>query len=160
MSRSLGPHKFLDVQNLVTSQQTYFYISQHRLQCFHSCDMIHTKRILFIPAKLVLDGNMFGTGISFPNNAKTPSQRDFHVMMPHIHNYHQGKSSQQCFQSLSNCFGDLSPLWSTVHMWYKNFSSAELRLKTVAIAAYLWLLLLNKTWPRWSVWSKKTHEWQ
>ena len=98
-SRSLGPHKFLDVQNLVTSQQTYFYISQHRLQCFHSCDMIHTKRILFIPAKLVLDGKMFSNGDTFPDSAETPLRRDFRAIMDY--DYRQGKSFGHCFKCSS-----------------------------------------------------------
>ena len=38
----------------------------------------------------------------------------------------------------------------------RSFSSAE-HLKTVTIVAYLWPLPQNKTWPRWSVWWRKTH---
>ena len=39
----------------------------------------------------------------------------------------------------------------------RNFSSAERPLKIVTVVANLWPLLSNKTWPRWSVWPKKTH---
>ena len=67
-------------------------------------------------AKLVLDEKMFGKDDGFPNIAETPSQRDLRAMM--YYDYHQGKSFQQSFQSLSNCFGDQSPLQFQMHNWY------------------------------------------
>ena len=62
---------------------------------------------------------MFGKGDHFPSSAETPSWRDFCATM--YYDYRLGKSFQQCIQSLSNCFGNHSPPWSTVHKWYKEF---------------------------------------
>ena len=38
----------------------------------------------------------------------------------------RGRSFQQCFQSLTNCFGDLSPWWSTVCKWFKEFQQKDI----------------------------------
>ena len=71
-----GPNKCLDVQNLMTSQQTFLH--QHRVPCCHSYD---TNTILFLLAKLALDGKMFGKSGGFPDSAETGSRKDFRVIM-------------------------------------------------------------------------------
>ena len=83
------------------------------------------KNILLLFSKLVLDSRMFGKGIGFPNVAEAPSQRarDFCAMM--YYNYHQGKSFQQSFHSLSNCFRDQSLSRFTVHNWCNEFQSGR-----------------------------------
>ena len=63
--------------------------------------MTPKKPILFLLAKLVLDGKMFGKGVGFPDIAETPSHRDFRE----LYDCRQGKSFKQSFQSLLNCFG-------------------------------------------------------
>ena len=102
-----GPHKFLDVQNLVASQQTFFFFYINT-DCNVSLVMTQ-KNILFLFAKLVWDGKVFGKGDSFLDSAETLSWRDFHAVT--YHDYRQGKSFQQCFQSLSDCFRNLSWSW-------------------------------------------------
>ena len=81
-----------------------FYIST----VFNGFIVMTQENILFIQVKLVLDSKLFGKGDGFPDSAETPSQRDFCVIV--YYDYHQAKPFKQCFQSLSNCFGDHSPL--------------------------------------------------
>ena len=47
------------------------------------------------------------------------SRRDFRTMM--YYDYYQGKSFQECFQSLKHCFGDQSPSKATVFRWFRQF---------------------------------------
>ena len=37
------------------------------------------------------------------------------------YHYCQGKSFQECFQSLKHCFGDQSPSKTTVIRWFRQF---------------------------------------
>ena len=55
---------------------------------------------------------------AFPNTADTPSPRDFLAVM--YYDYRQGKSFQQCLQSLSNYFGIHSSSSFTDDKWYKE----------------------------------------
>ena len=76
------------------------------------------KAILSLLAKLVLDSKMFCKVDGFSDSAETPLRRDIRAIM--YHNYRQRKSFQQYFHSLSHCFGDYSPSWSTVQKGYKE----------------------------------------
>ena len=50
------------------------------------------------------------------------AHKHLHRKIPMMYyDYCQGKSFQQCLQSLSNFSGDHSPSWSTDHKWYKEF---------------------------------------
>ena len=55
------------------------------------------------------------------------SQRDFRAMM--YYDYCQGKSFQECFQSLKHCFGDRSPSKATVCRWFRQFLSGARTLE-------------------------------
>ena len=55
------------------------------------------------------------------------SRRDFWAMMHY--DYCQGKSFQECFQSLKHCFGDQSPPTATVFRWFREFMSGERTLE-------------------------------
>ena len=55
------------------------------------------------------------------------SRRDFRAMM--YYDYCQGKSFQECFQSLKHCFGDQSPPTATVFMWFREFMSGARKLE-------------------------------
>ena len=113
--------------------------------------MRHT-RILFLKAKLDIDGKMFGEGDGFPDSAETP-RIDFYAMM--YYDYRWKNSFQRCL-SFSDCFGDYSSSWSTTHRsGIRNFTSTERRLKTVTIMANLWSLVPNKTWDKLEVSDQK-----
>ena len=43
--------------------------------------------------------------------------------------YCQGKSFQECFQSLKHCFGDQSPSKATVFRWFRQFMSGARTLE-------------------------------
>ena len=49
--------------------------------------------IMYLLAKLCLNGKMFGKSDGFPDIAEAPSHRDFRAMM--YHDYRQGKSFQK-----------------------------------------------------------------
>ena len=102
--------------DLVTSRQTFLFLNI-KTEC--SVFIVITQTILFLSAKLVPRGKIFGKGEGSPDSADTPSRRDFRAIM--YYDYCQEKSFHKCFQSLSDCFGDHSPSWSTVHKWYKEF---------------------------------------
>ena len=55
------------------------------------------------------------------------SRRDFQAMM--YYDYCQGKSFQECFQSLKHCFGDQSPSKATVFRWFRQFISGPRTLE-------------------------------
>ena len=65
------------------------------------------------------------------------------------YDYPQGKSFQQCFQSLSKvcqtAFGTILDCYLQFTSGTRNFSSAERRLKTVTVVANLLQLLPNKS---------------
>ena len=87
--------------------------------------------MLFLSAKLVLNGRMFGKDDGFPDSAETPSRKDFRVMM--CYDYCQGNlssnASKVCKTSLRTIFHrDLLFTNGT-----RNFSSAERRLQTLAV---------------------------
>ena len=45
------------------------------------------------------------------------------------YDYYQGKSFQECFQSLKHCFGDQSPSKATVFRWFRQFMSGASTLE-------------------------------
>ena len=55
------------------------------------------------------------------------SRRDFRTMM--YHDYCQGKSFQECFQSLKHCFGNQSQPKAIAFMWFRQFMSGARTLK-------------------------------
>ena len=55
------------------------------------------------------------------------SQRDFGAMT--YHDYCQGKSFQECFQSLKHCYGDQSPSKATIFRRFRQFMSGERTLE-------------------------------
>ena len=57
-------------------------------------------------------------------NSVDLSRRDFRAMM--YFDYCQGKSFQECFQSLKHCFGDQSPPKAAVFRWFRQFISKTL----------------------------------
>ena len=54
-------------------------------------------------------------------------RRDFRAMM--YYDYYQGKSFQECFQSLKHCYGDQSPSKATVFRWFRQFMSGARTLE-------------------------------
>ena len=64
---------------------------------------------------------MFGKGDGFSASSDDLSRRDFWAVM--YHDYCQGKSCQECFQSLKHCFGDQSPPKATVFRWFRQLMS-------------------------------------
>ena len=124
----VGPHKYLNVHNRVTSQQTFLH--QHKVKYLHSYDTEN-----FLTAKLVSDSKMFDKSYGFPDSAEAPSQRDFCAMM--YYDYCQGKSFQQCFQSLSNCFGYILRRDPQFTSGTRIFGSTERCLKTVTVVTDL-----------------------
>ena len=57
-------------------------------------------------------------------NSVDLSRRDFRAVM--YFDYCQGKSFQECFQSLKHCFGDQSPPKAAVFRWFRQFISRTL----------------------------------
>ena len=55
------------------------------------------------------------------------SRRDFRAMMHY--DYCQGKSFQECFQSLTLCLGIKSPSKATVYRWFRQFMSGAKTLE-------------------------------
>ena len=55
------------------------------------------------------------------------TRRDFQAMV--YYDYCQGKSFQECFQSLTNCFEDQSPSKATVFRWFRQFMSGARTLE-------------------------------
>ena len=64
---------------------------------------------------------MFGKGDMSSASSVDLSRRDFRAMMHY--DYCQGKSFQECFQSLKHCFGEQSPSKATVFRWSRHFMS-------------------------------------
>ena len=60
-------------------------------------------------------------------NSVDLSRRDFRVMM--YYDYCQGKSVQECFQSLQHCFGDQSPSKASIFRWFRQFMSGARTLE-------------------------------
>ena len=138
------PHTFLGAQNRLMPQWIFF-----KQECKVVIARAPEKNILFHLEKTLLDCRMFGKDDDFPDITETPPLRDFRAM---YYDYRLGRSLQQSSQSLSNCFGDQSPPWSTVHKWYKQFQVWQNYLWRLTVVAVLWPLLQIKTWPKWSVW--------
>ena len=55
------------------------------------------------------------------------SRRDFRAMM--YYDYCQGKSFQECFQSLKHCFGAQFPPKATIFRWFRQFMSGARTLE-------------------------------
>ena len=97
-----GPHKVLDVQNLLKSQR-FFSINTE-------CNVVRKRNEekVFLLAELALDGKMFGKGDGLPDSAETPSPRYFCAMM--YYDSRQGSLfSKASTVFFLNCLGDPSP---------------------------------------------------
>ena len=70
---------------------------------------------------------MSGKGDVSSSSSVDLSRRDFRAMT--YYDYCQGKSFQECFQSLKHCFGDQSPPTATVFRWFREFMSGERTLE-------------------------------
>ena len=55
------------------------------------------------------------------------SRRDFRATK--YYDYCQGKTFQECFQSLKHCFGDQSPSEATIFRWFRQFMSGARTLE-------------------------------
>ena len=89
--------------------------------------------MLFLLAKLVPDGKMFGKGDGFSDRAETPSRQDFLAMIITVivGGSLSSSASKVCKTSLETSLHlDLQFTSGT-----RNFNSAERRLKTVAVVA-------------------------
>ena len=64
---------------------------------------------------------MSGKGDGSSASCVDLSQRNFRALM--YYHYCQGKSCQECCQSLKNCSGDRSPYKATVFRWFRQFMS-------------------------------------
>ena len=64
---------------------------------------------------------MSGKGDGSSASCVDLSRRDFRALM--YYGYCQGKSFQECFQSLKRCFGDQSLFKATVFRWFRRFMS-------------------------------------
>ena len=54
-------------------------------------------------------------------------QRDFWAVI--YYDFFQGRSFQECFQSLKHCFEDRSPSNATIFRWFRQFMSGERTLE-------------------------------
>ena len=54
-------------------------------------------------------------------------RREFRAML--YYDYRQGKSFQECFQTLKDCFGDQSLPKATVFSWFRQFMSGARTLE-------------------------------
>ena len=70
---------------------------------------------------------MSGKGDGSSASSVDLSRRDFRTMM--YYDFCQGKSFQECFQSLKYCFGDQSPAKATVFRWFLNSCLERERLE-------------------------------
>ena len=70
---------------------------------------------------------MSGKGDGSSASSVDLSLRDFRAMM--YYDYCQGKSIQECFQSLKHCFGDQSPPETTIFRWIRHLMSGARTLK-------------------------------
>ena len=70
---------------------------------------------------------MSGKGNRSSASSADFSRRDFRAMI--YCDYCQGKSCQECFQSLKHCFGDQSPSKATVFRWCRQFMSGARTLE-------------------------------
>ena len=70
---------------------------------------------------------MSGKGDMSSASSVDLSRRDFRATM--YYDYCQGKSFQECFQSLKHCFGDQSPSKATVFRWFRQFMSGARTLE-------------------------------
>ena len=147
-----GPHKFLNMQNLMISQQTVLH--QHSVQCLHSYD---TKKRSFPLGQICSRQQKFGMGDCSPDSAETPYREIFMQcsITINIRGSLSCNTSKVCKTALGTILHHYQS--STVHKWYKEFQFSRTTVEERPLAS-LWSLLLNKTWQRWSVWSKKTQE--
>ena len=107
---------FCNQDELMTSLLCFLHyiIDQFR----NTCDKI----FYLIPYNHFIPCNkMSGKGDGSSASSVDLSWRDFRAMMDY--DYCQGKSFQQCFQSLIHCFGDQSPLKATVFRWVRQVMS-------------------------------------
>ena len=70
---------------------------------------------------------MSGKGDGSSASSVDLSRGDFRAMM--YYDYCQGKSVQECFQSLKHCFGDQSTSKATVFRWFIQFMSGARTLE-------------------------------
>ena len=70
---------------------------------------------------------MSGKGDGSSASSVDLSQRDVRAMM--CYDFCQGKSFQECFQTLKHCFGDQSPSKATVFRWFRQFMSGARTLE-------------------------------
>ena len=70
---------------------------------------------------------MSGKGDGSSGSSVDLSRKDFRAMM--YHDYCQGTSFQEFFQSLKHCFGDQSPCKATVFRWFRQFMSVTRTLE-------------------------------
>ena len=110
-----GLPKFFEVHNLLVSKQTllYFFFNINKgCNVFIVRQRKHAREnIVFLSTDLVLDSRIFGESDGLPNSAGNSLKERFSCRITIIVG---GNFSQQCSQSLSNCFGDHPPSWSTV----------------------------------------------
>ena len=64
---------------------------------------------------------MSGKGDRSSASSVDLSRRDLRAMLNY--DYCQGKSIEECFQSLKHCFGDQSPSKATSSRWFRQFMS-------------------------------------
>ena len=70
---------------------------------------------------------MYGKGDGSSASSVELSRRDFQAVM--YYDYCQGKSFQECFQSVEHCFGDRSLSRATVYRWFRQFMSGTRTLE-------------------------------
>ena len=70
---------------------------------------------------------MSGKGDASSASSADLSRRDFRAMM--YHDYCQGKSCQECFQTLKHCFEYQSPPKANVFRWFRQFMSGARTLE-------------------------------
>ena len=70
---------------------------------------------------------MFGKADMSSASSVDLSRRDFRAIM--YYDYCQGKSFQECFQSLKHCFGNQSPSKASVFRWFRQFMSGARTLE-------------------------------
>ena len=113
---------FCNLDELMTSLLCFllYIIEQFR----NTCDKKVTsfRRTIFIPCE-----KMSGKGDGSSASSVDLSRRDFRAMV--YYGYYQGKSFQECFQSLKHCFGYQSPSEATIFRWCRQFMSGARTLE-------------------------------
>ena len=120
---------FANLDELVTSLLCFLHDIIDQFHNTWDKKITRFRTTIFIPCD-----KMFDKGGVSSDSSVDLSRRDFWAMM--YYGYCQGKSFQECFQSLKHCFGDQSPPKASVLRWFSQL--------------HVWSENVGRRWPLWS----------